>query len=323
MVDILMVGAGSITQSEHLPNWLATPGARIVGVVSRSRERGEAVAGAYGLPWYPTLAEGLAAGPDACHIAAHLTAHPALVREALEAGVHVLVEKPFAESAATATELVALAQDQGLVFDVGYQKQFDADIAYVTGLVASGRLGALTSVHSVFPFSQTSLFQRLGPLPDRVIPDAHDLRLRLLDQSIHHINVFHTWLGTSLDVATVQHRGAHWLIAGTSPKAVFSHLNVGASGHGEQFWAYFEGGSVHVSVWSPHIPATPGSVDVLESWADRRYQPITPRQNPYKLMLAGFLDKIAGADWLTATRRAIADLDLIERIETVHRGGIR
>jgi predicted dehydrogenase len=313
-----MVGSGSITQSEHLPNWMALPGAQVVGLVSRNPERGRTAASAFDLTWFAAMEDAfVSTRVDAVHIAASLAVHPDLVARAIAAGKHVLVEKPFAGTAAVGKRLVAAAEAAGVVLNIGYQKQTDADVAYITDLVSSGRLGRLMGVHSVFRFSQPSLFMQFGPLPARHIPDPDDLHERLLEQSIHHFNVFHTWLEGEISVESVVCRSGLWQVAGASAETAVSHLNARASGHGEEFWAYFEGGSAHVSIWSPHFAATQGGVEVFESWADRRYQPITPRQNPYKVMNEHFRQMVAGErDWRPDAERALKDLALVERIET-------
>jgi predicted dehydrogenase len=246
-----------------------------------------------------------------------------LVTRAIAAGKHVLVEKPFAETSAVGRQLVEAAKAAGVVLNIGYQKQTDADVAYVTDLVSTGRLGHLMGIHSVFRFSQPPLFIQFGPLPPRHNPASDTLHQRLLEQSIHHINVFHTWLKGDIAMESVVCRSGLWQIAGASGETAVSHINAAASGHGEEFWAYFEGGSVHVSVWSPHFAATRGMVEVFETRSDRRYQPITPRQNPYKVMNGHFQQMAAGErDWHADAERAIKDLALVERIEAHFAGAV-
>lgn len=61
---------------------------------------------------------------DAVTIAAPTPTHFALVRQALEARVHVLVEKPMAERANQAEVLVELARREGLILQVGHVERF-------------------------------------------------------------------------------------------------------------------------------------------------------------------------------------------------------
>ena len=66
----------------------------------------------------------LFAACDAVMVACPATYHEAVVRAALEAGVHVMVEKPLALTGHAADALAALADEQGLVLQVGHQERF-------------------------------------------------------------------------------------------------------------------------------------------------------------------------------------------------------
>lgn len=317
MLSVLIVGAGSITQSEHLPNWLAQPGARVAGLVGRTPERTRPVADAYGVRYFDSIERALhTTRVDAVHIATATGSHVELTLEVLAAGKHVMLEKPMAESAVEAGRLLDAADASGVVLDVGCQKQADADIEYVAGLVHDGSLGALTGVTSVFRFAQKSVYRRFGPPASPDIPDPADLHRRLVEQSIHHLNVYHSWLAGELVVDSVLYRGGLWQITGTGVDTVFAHTNAAQSGHGEEFLAWFEEGSVRVTIGSPHLPATRHGVEVFEAWADRRYQPVSAWRNPYSVMLERFVEKTQGVrPWRPDVERAVRDHHLIDQIE--------
>ena len=69
------------------------------------------------------------------------TTHAALARLALEAGKHVVVEKPMAMSAAEGAALVALARERGRMLTVFHNRRWDGDFRTVWEIVRSGRLG--------------------------------------------------------------------------------------------------------------------------------------------------------------------------------------
>ena len=85
---------------------------------------------------------------DALVIATPVHTHYELALKALEAGKHVLVEKPITNSAFTADKLVELARGQGLTLMVGHTYEYNAAVEAIRGLVQSGALGQLFYVYS-------------------------------------------------------------------------------------------------------------------------------------------------------------------------------
>lgn len=84
-------------------------------------------------------ANALIAASDAVVVAAPTAHHHALARAALEAGRHVLVEKPLAATVAEGEALVALAGSAGRVLQVGHLERFSAGVAALRG---EGGVGA-------------------------------------------------------------------------------------------------------------------------------------------------------------------------------------
>ena len=78
---------------------------------------------------------------DAVSIATPVVTHYDLARRALEAGKHVFVEKPPAQSSAEAEELLALAEERGLVFMPGYLLLYHPAVARLKELVETSDLG--------------------------------------------------------------------------------------------------------------------------------------------------------------------------------------
>ena len=64
-----------------------------------------------------------------------------IVRAALEAGKHVMVEKPIAPTPAEAEEAIALADAGNLKLTVGYTRRFDPKYAYINKAIKEGRIG--------------------------------------------------------------------------------------------------------------------------------------------------------------------------------------
>jgi predicted dehydrogenase len=86
------------------------------------------------------------ARPEAVVIATPTGSHAALVRSALERGVHVFCEKPLTLTGAESSELAALAAERGLIAQVGYHNRFIATFQEVKRLLDAGALGTVTHV---------------------------------------------------------------------------------------------------------------------------------------------------------------------------------
>jgi len=103
----------------HLEKMLAIPEAKVVGVLDLNRELTSAVAYRHRVPPFNRLAD-LLFEADCLVIASSTPSHYTLARAALEAGVHVLVEKPLTSTADEALELSRLADRVGRVLQVGH-----------------------------------------------------------------------------------------------------------------------------------------------------------------------------------------------------------
>lgn len=118
-----VIGVGHLGQ-HHARLYAALPGFRLVGLVDTDAERAKLVAGRHGAPVMADL-PALLKQVEAVSVAATTSAHYGVVKACLEAGVHVLVEKPIAVTPAEAWELVELAQRRKRVLQVGHIERFN------------------------------------------------------------------------------------------------------------------------------------------------------------------------------------------------------
>jgi predicted dehydrogenase len=127
-VRLGVVGAGLIAQVAQLPA-LRELGDRFVvpALAEPSRRVRETVARRHGIPAaYAGHAELLEREAlDALLVCSPNGSHASVVRDALDAGLHVLVEKPLCLDPAEAAALVRHARERGRVVQVGYMKRFD------------------------------------------------------------------------------------------------------------------------------------------------------------------------------------------------------
>ena len=123
------------------------PDVEPVGFVELVGEKREAFAARLGKPlstFHQRLEDALAAGPvDCVSIAVPIGMHEPVVRQALEAGKHVVVEKPFTRTIAEARGVVALAEQRGLVLAVSQNYRYYPAAQQVAQFAHSGIFGKL------------------------------------------------------------------------------------------------------------------------------------------------------------------------------------
>jgi predicted dehydrogenase len=80
---------------------------------------------------------------DAVVIATPVRLHYQIAKESLEAGKHVLIEKPMAMSVAECEELIEIASSKGLVLMVGHTFLYSPHVKKIKDIVLSGDIGEI------------------------------------------------------------------------------------------------------------------------------------------------------------------------------------
>lgn len=123
--------------------------------------------------------------------------HVPYAKELLNAGKHVLVEKPFAPTAAEAREVFALAKERGLVCMPNQNRRFDADFLALKEVLNSGKLGDLVRLESHYDYFKTNgWYDHLGTL--------YNLAVHTIDQVISLLGMPDS---THFDVRSIHHPG--------------------------------------------------------------------------------------------------------------------
>lgn len=123
-IRIGVIGAGTITQSVHLES-LRRAGFDVRYVCDLSPSRAKQVAASVGAVATTSSEEVFAASDLDAVLIATPGSHAELSAAAIRAGKHVLAEKPLAFTVREVEELETLAEDHGVVTQVGYMKMFD------------------------------------------------------------------------------------------------------------------------------------------------------------------------------------------------------
>lgn len=121
---VAVVGAGHMGRY-HAEKFAARADCRLVGVVDADRARAEALGSRLGCPSFSSHAAILKMA-DAAVVAVPTERHHEVASACLEAGLHVLVEKPIAVDLAQSDALIALARAKGRVLQVGHVERHNA-----------------------------------------------------------------------------------------------------------------------------------------------------------------------------------------------------
>jgi predicted dehydrogenase len=150
MVNVAVVGAG-YWGPNLIRNFNSCPTARLVAVCDRDPERlGKAIRNypaVESVADYTTLLS--RSDVDAIVIATPVSTHAHLAVAALEAGKHVLVEKPMAASVADAESMIRAAREAGRVLMVDHTFIFGGPVRKIKSLIESGDLGQIYYIDSV------------------------------------------------------------------------------------------------------------------------------------------------------------------------------
>lgn len=172
-VRIGVVGIGHLGQF-HLQKYAKLENCEIVGASDVLEERAANAAALYGCQAM-TDCRKMIGSVDAVSIAVPTQCHHAVAKAFLKAGVHVLLEKPIAETLAQADELIALADKSRLVFQIGFVERFNPAVVALREVI--GRPLFIES-HRLHPF-----FER-GTDVDVIL----DLMVHDLDIILHFVN---------------------------------------------------------------------------------------------------------------------------------------
>ncbi|PLL93158.1 oxidoreductase, partial [Klebsiella michiganensis] len=127
--------------------------------------------------------------------------HFPLAKAALEAGKHVVVDKPFTVTLAQARELEAIAKSEGLLLSVFHNRRWDSDFLTVKSLINEGLLGEVVYFESHFDRYRPQVRHRWREQGGPGSGIWYDLAPHLLDQVV---NLFGLPVSMQVDLAQLR-----------------------------------------------------------------------------------------------------------------------
>ena len=181
MTKVAVIGAGAMGR-HHLRVYRELESACLVGFSDADPEVTGRIGAMYGLAAHRDHRELLERErPEAVSVAVPTNDHFAVVMAALEAGCHVLVEKPIASTPELAREMIDEAARRGRVLTVGHIERFNPAVIELRRRLLEGELGRIYQLHA----------RRLGPFPARI----RDVGV-VVDLATHDLDLMR-WLGGS------------------------------------------------------------------------------------------------------------------------------
>ena len=192
-----VIGVGHLGQ-HHARLYASLPGAQLVGVVDQLAERAQVVADRHGARVFRSADE-LWQQIDVVSVATPSSGHYAITKACLQAGKHVLVEKPIAVTPSEAHELVQLAKERGCCLQVGHSERFNPVMALMRPHI---RRPLFIECHRLSSFSERGT--DVDVVLDLMIHDL-DLVLSFNPGPIEEVRAAGvTVLSTSIDIANAR-----------------------------------------------------------------------------------------------------------------------
>ena len=246
MFGIGIIGCGKIAQVRHIPEYAENKDAKLVGFYDINLARAQELAVKYGGKAFDSV-EALLADPaiDAVSVCAANFAHAEITIAALNAGKHVLCEKPMATTLADCEAMVAAAKKNNRFLMIGHNQRLAKAHSVARKLIVDGLIGDIVTFRTTFghggpetwsvdPGKNTWFFDKsraaMGAMADLGIHKT-DLIQYLTGQQV---------IRTTARVTTLDKRDASGNLIGVDDNAICIYeMSGGAFGTMTASWTYY------------------------------------------------------------------------------------
>lgn len=217
-VSIGLIGFGRIAQAIHAPLLQRIPGARLRAIADPDpAARGEADKRAPGATVFEHYGDLLQSDVDAVVVCAPTQAHAACALAALNAGKHVYLEKPLADSIEDGRRIVAARERAGVVGMIGFNYRFSPVFADLRLALQRKRAGTIAFARSTFCTPRRNgpgwRRGRAGGVLLDLASHHIDLLCWLLDAKVSAVSAVAASRFTEHDTALVQLRMSNGVLA--------------------------------------------------------------------------------------------------------------
>jgi len=239
-----IVGSGMIA-GFHARAINGTPGACLVGFSARSADKAAALAAKHGAPFSTNQLADLVNHPDV-HVVCVCTpsgVHLEPTLAAIEAGRHVVVEKPIEVTTARVDEIIAAAAKRGVLLASIFQGRFGAGATTVKAALDTGRLGRLVLASASVKWFRSDAYYNgwKGVL-------ALDGGGAVMNQAIHGVDLLQWFVGMPAEVIACKGNRVHTRIESEDTACALLKWVDGAMGTFEATTAAWPGWSRRIEL---------------------------------------------------------------------------
>jgi len=307
-ITVALIGCGGIAQS-HLELLQALPDCHLIAAVDIRPEAAQSVAHRAGCEWYGDYREALEHEcPDAVVVCTPPYTHPEISSFCLEAGVHVLCEKPLATSVAEAERMVDAATKGDALLMMASKFRYVRDVIQAKGIIEAGLLGEVTLYENSF-CSQVNMRDRW--YSRRSLSGGGVL----IDNGSHSVDIARYLLGPIAKVRGQEGKNAQGLEVEDDVRVSFRTVNEVS-------------GALHLSWSNPNeredyisVSGTEGRLSI--GWRSSRYRQSETlnwvvfgegynKHEAMKRQMRNFVDSINGID-----RPLITETDALESVRVI------
>lgn len=309
-VKVALVGAGGIAQS-YAQAFENHPEAKLVAVADVRPDAAGALAERFACPAFPSyralLAEGLAL--DAAVVCTPPDSHEEITTALVRGGLHVLCEKPFALTPASARRMAAAAEQAGVLLTMGSKFRYVEDVIKARSLVASGVIGEVVLFENAFT-ARVDMSKRWNSNPAVAGGGV------LIDNGTHSVDVMRYFFGPLAEVHAVEGKRVQGLAVEDTAR-VFVRSASGVMGSVDLSW------SLNKELdWYLNIYGSQGTIQV--GWKQSKYRQTSApdwvvfgsgynKLQAFRSQVTNFARAIRGSEpLLITTEDALASVDVIE-----------
>ena len=246
MFGIGIIGCGKIAQVRHIPEYAEHKDAKLLGFYDINQERAAALAKQYGGTAYATVEE-LLANPDidAVSVCAANFAHAELTIAALNAGKHVLCEKPMAITLAECEAMVEAAKKNGKYLMIGHNQRLAKAHAMARKLIVDGLIGDIVTFRTTFGHGGPETWSVDPGLNTWFFDKTRAAMGAMADLGIHKTDLIHFLTGqqvvrTTARVTTLDKKDASGNLISVDDNAICIYeMSGGAFGTMTASWTYY------------------------------------------------------------------------------------
>lgn len=252
-----IIGAGAIARSYEAA-FREVKGATVVAVCDTNGAAAEELASRIGCEAYSLLPALLRkASFDAAIVCTPPVTHESITCKILRSGRHVLCEKPLAITVNSARQMLAVAEQTGMILTMASKFRYAADVRRARELLFAGEVGDLVFAENAFT-SYVDMSRRWNS--DAAISGGGVL----IDNGTHSVDILRYFLGKLRDIQVVEGRRMQGLAVEDTVR-LFVHNDAGVMGAADLSWSINKELETFLRIYG-------SAGTILVGWKESRYR---------------------------------------------------